>query len=193
MNTPLSYPTGRLAVPVDDTDHIRGPAEASVTLVEYGDYQCPYCGEAFPQVQEVMRLRPGIVRLAYRHFPLTNVHPYAEMAAEVAEAAATRRRFWDMHDWLFTHQRSLDVESLLVGAKSLDLDTGAIGEELTEQRYMAWIRRDFVGGIHSGVNGTPTFFINDLRHDGGYSAPELLAAVDEAAAAWPTGPSDPEV
>lgn len=190
MSTPLSYTSGRLATPVGNNDHIRGRAEASVTLVEYGDYQCPYCGRAYPEVEEVLRQRPTTVRLAYRHFPLTNVHPMAEMAAEVAEAAGVRRRYWEMHDWLFSHQRQLEPESMLLAAKGLGLDADEVRQEVAEQRYMDRIRRDFVGGVRSGVNGTPTFFINDVRHDGGYSAPELLAAVDEAAAAWPTGKPD---
>jgi len=192
MSTPLSYATARLAIPVDATDHIRGKAEAPVTLVEYGDYQCPYCGMAYPAVEEVLRLRPDTVRLAYRHFPLTNVHPYSELAAEVAEAAGARRRFWDMHDWLFTHQQLIEPVTLVRAAGGMGLDVGTVQRELDEQRYMNEIRRDFVGGVRSGVNGTPGFFINDVRHDGGYSTDELLAAVDEAAAAWPTGNPHPE-
>src|ERR1700738_177738 len=100
MSTPLSYQTGRLSVPVGENDHIRGPLDASVTLVEYGDFECPYCGMAYPAVEEVLQKRPNTVRLAYRHFPITNVHPHAELAAETAEAAGVRGRFWDMHDWL---------------------------------------------------------------------------------------------
>jgi len=186
MTTPLSDGGGRLAVPVDDHDHIRGPLDASVTVVEYGDYQCPYCGRAYPVVEEVLRKRPRTVRLVYRHFPLTNVHPFAESAAEVAEAAAALDRFWPMHAWLFENQRLIEPDSLLHGAQRVGLDPGVVLKELNERQYSDRIRADFVGGIHSGVNGTPTFFINDLRHDGGYSEADLLAAVDEAAAAWPT-------
>jgi protein-disulfide isomerase len=192
MNTPLSYTTGRLVTPVEDTDHIRGKAEASVTLTEYGDYQCPYCGMAYPAVQEVLRQRPSTVRLAYRHFPLTNVHPHAEMAAEVAEAAGARRRFWDMHDWLFSNQQLIEPGSVLRTAGDFGLDVASVRREVDEHVYLDRIRRDFVGGVRSGVNGTPSFFINDVRHEGGYSFDELLAAVDEAAAAWPTGKPHPE-
>jgi protein-disulfide isomerase len=191
MSTPLGYATARLAVPVDDDDHLRGVADASVTLVEYGDYQCPYCGMAHSAVQELLRLRPSTVRLVYRHFPLTNVHPFAELAAEVAEAAAARQRLWDMHDWLFDHQQLIEPASMLLGVQGLGLDVESVERELTEHTYLDRIRRDFVGGIRSGVNGTPTFFVNEVRHDGGYSVPELLAAVDEAAAAWPTGNQHP--
>ena len=191
MSTPLSYTASRLATPVDANDHIRGRAEASVTMVEYGDYQCPYCGMAYPAVEELLRLRPGTVRLAYRHFPLTNVHPNAELAAEVAEAAGARRRYWEMHDWLFTHQQLIEPGSLLRAAQGLGLDAESVRREVAEHKYMDRIRRDFVGGVRSGVNGTPTFFINDIRHDGGYTTDELLTAVDEAAVAWPTGNPDP--
>jgi protein-disulfide isomerase len=187
MSTPLGYATGRLAVPVDDTDHVRGATDASVTVVEYGDYQCPFCGMAHPAVQELLRLRPSTVRLVYRHFPLTNVHPYAEVAAEFAEAAGARQQFWPMHDWLFENQELIEPQSLLRAAEGLGLNVESVEREVTEDRYLDRIRRDFVGGVRSGVNGTPTFFVNDVRHDLGYSLPELLAAVDEAAAAWPTG------
>jgi protein-disulfide isomerase len=187
MSTPLSYQTGRLSVPVGENDHIRGPLDASVTLVEYGDFECPYCGMAYPAVEEVLQKRPNTVRLAYRHFPITNVHPQAELAAETAEAAGVRGRFWDMHDWLFENQQLIAGDTLLLGAEKLGLDGEAIGQELAEHRYADKVRRDFVGGVHSGVNGTPTFFVNDVRHDGGYGAADLIAAVDEAAAAWPTG------
>src|SRR4051812_34785038 len=99
MTTPFRVTTGRLAAPVTDDDHIRGPATAPVTLVEYGDYQCPYCGMAHPITQELLRERPNLVRFVFRHFPLTNVHPFAEVAAETAEAAGAHQRFWQMHDW----------------------------------------------------------------------------------------------
>jgi protein-disulfide isomerase len=186
MTTPLGYATGRLAVPVDDSDHVRGAADASVTVVEYGDYQCPFCGRAHPAVRELLRLRPSTVRLVYRHFPLTNVHPYAEVAAEFAEAAGARQQFWPMHDWLFENQELIEPRSLLRAAEAFGLDVESVEREVTDDRYLDRIRRDFVGGVRSGVNGTPTFFVNGVRHDLGYSVPELLAAVDEAAAAWPT-------
>src|SRR5215472_10135291 len=104
MTTPLRVMTGRLSVPINEQDHIRGPVQAPVTLLEYGDYQCPYCANAHPIVQSLLRRRSDTVRFAFRHFPLTNVHPYAEIAAETVEAAAVRDRYWQMHDWLFEHQ-----------------------------------------------------------------------------------------
>jgi len=182
MTTPLSTAGGMLVVPINDTDHVAGPRDAPVTLVEYGDYQCPYCGAAHPIVRELLRQRHDVLRFAYRHFPLTNVHPYAEMAAEVAEAAGARGQFWPVHDWLFEHQDRLDPRYLLAGLAGLGLDAEAIADEVSRHRYLSKVRSDFVGGVHSGVNGTPTFFVNGFRLDGGYSIPELTFAVDEAAA-----------
>jgi protein-disulfide isomerase len=132
-------------------------------------------------VQELLRLRPTTVRFAYRHFPLTNIHPYTEVAAEAAEAAGRRRRFWQMHDWLFDHQDQFDPIHLAAGLEEVGLPVDEIIAELNDHMYLDRIRRDFVGGARSGVNGTPTFFVNGVRHDGGYSLPELLAAVDAAA------------
>jgi protein-disulfide isomerase len=148
-----------------------------VTLVEYGDYQCPYCAEAQPIVREVLRLRPDRVRFAFRHFPLTNAHQYAEPAAE---AAQVRGRFWPMHDWLLEHQDEVGPAYLRRGAEQVDLPADEVTREVDEHRYLNRVRRDFVSGIRSGVHGTPTFFVNDVRHDGGHSLPDLLAAVDEA-------------
>jgi protein-disulfide isomerase len=181
MTTPFRTTTGRLAAPVTDEDHIRGPATAPVTLVEYGDYQCPYCGMAHPIVQELLRERPDVVRFVFRHFPLTNVHPFAEVAAETAEAAGARQRFWQMHDWLFEHQDQFDPVHLAAGVEEVGLPVDEVIQEVNDHIYLDRIRRDFVSGARSGVNGTPTFFINGLRHDGGYALPELLAAVDQAA------------
>jgi protein-disulfide isomerase len=181
MTTPLHMVGGRLVAPVNENDHVIGSPTAPVTLVEYGDFQCPFCGAAHPIVQEVLRRRQAVVRFVYRHFPLTNVHPYAESTAEAAEAASVRGRFWPVHDWLFEHQDRIDPRSLAAGLDDLGLDGPVIGAEAASHRYLSRVRSDFVGGVHSGVNGTPTFFINGHRHDGGYSSAELLRAVDEAA------------
>ncbi|MFI5913356.1 DsbA family protein [Dactylosporangium sp. NPDC051541] len=172
----------RLVVPVTDRDHTIGPGDAPVTLVEYGDYQCPYCVMAYPVVGELLRRRQGTVRFAYRHFPLTNVHPFAEMAAEAAEAAGAQRRFWPMHDWLFEHQDELDAATIVTAAEALGLDGEAIAEAIRGHRYLERVRSDFIGGVRSGVNGTPAFLVNAVRHGGGYSVDELEFAVDEAAA-----------
>jgi protein-disulfide isomerase len=178
--TPFQIDTGRLVVPVSDGDHSLGPDGAPVVLVEYGDYQCPYCGMAHPIVQQLLAQRPETVRLVFRNFPLTDVHPYAELAAEFAEAAGSLGRFWYAHDWLFTHQNDLGPEGLNAAARTLD-PSGRITEEVAQRAYADRIRHDFIGGVRSGVNGTPTFYINGFRHDGGYSLPELLSAVDKAA------------
>lgn len=181
MTTPLGYATGRLTVSVTEEDHIRGDTEAPVTLVEYGDYQCPFCARAHPILLELLRLRPSTVRLVFRHFPLTNVHPYAETAAEMAEAAGARRRFWAFHDWLFSHQDEIEPASLATAVVTQGMDIEAVAKEVAEHVYLERIRRDFVSGVRSGVNGTPTFYVNGLRHEGGYSLAELLAEVDDAA------------
>jgi protein-disulfide isomerase len=179
--TPLETATSHLRQPLTDDDHVLGAPQAPVTLVEYGDYQCPFCGAAYPIVNELLRLRPDTARLVYRHFPLTNVHQYAETAAELAEAAAARGRFWPMHDWLFTHQDELDPPHLVVGVDRVGLPAEEVGQELNAHVYRDRVQRDFVGGVRSGVNGTPTFFVNGIRHDQGYQLPSLLAAVDAAA------------
>jgi protein-disulfide isomerase len=183
MTTPFTITTGRLVAPVTDEDHVLGPATAPVTLVEYGDYQCPYCAIAHPIVQELLRERPDPVRYVYRHFPLTNVHPYAEVAAETAEDAGRHRRFWRMHDWLFTHQDQLDPVRLVAGLDEVGLPVDEVVRNVNDHVHSDRIRRDFVSGARSGVNGTPTFFVNGVRHGAGYSLPELLAAVDGATSA----------
>jgi len=181
MTTPLQVTTARLGVPVTDADHARGPVDAPVTIVEYADFQCRYCGSAHTNLAEVLRQRAETVRLVYRHFPIANVHPYAESAAEAAEAAARRGRFWEMHDWLYDHQDQLDPVHLSLGVEQLGLPADEIGAEVGRQAHADRIRRDFVGGIRSGVTATPTLFVNDVRHDGGYDLVDLLAAVDAAA------------
>jgi protein-disulfide isomerase len=181
VSTPLQVTVSRLRVPVSDDDHVRGAAEAAVTVVEYGDFQCPHCGAAYPNLQEVLRQRANVVRLVFRHFPITNVHPYAESAAETAEAAGARDQFWAMHDWLFEHQDQLDPVHLSLGVQQIGLPVDAVAEEVQGHRHLDRVRRDFVGGIRSGVNRTPTFFVNGIRHDGPYALPDLLAAVDLAA------------
>ena len=180
MTTPLRVTTGRLSVPVTGRDHIRGPVSAPVTLLEYGDYQCRYCADAHPAVRDLLEQRPDGVRFVFRHFPLTNVHACAELAAETVEAAACRDRFWQMHDWLFEHREAFEPGHVGVAAQQLGLPPDAIDREVEEHLYLDRIQRDFAGGIRSGVGGTPTFYVNDSRHDGGYTLPELLAAVDAA-------------
>jgi protein-disulfide isomerase len=180
MTTPLQVTTARLRIPVTEVDHARGPTEAPVTLVEYGDFQCRFCGAAHANLTELLRQRADQVRVVYRHFPIANVHPYAESAAEAAEAAGRRGRYWEMHDWLYEHQDQLDPVHLSLGVEQLGLPPDEIDAEVKGHAHADRVRRDFVGGIRSGVTGTPTLFVNEVRHDGGYDLADLLAAVDAA-------------
>jgi protein-disulfide isomerase len=172
----------RLTLPVSDQDHAAGPADAPVTLLEYGDYECPYCGQAFPIVEEVRRRLGDRLRFVFRHFPLTQLHTHAEHAAEVAEAAAAQGKFWEMHDWLFRHQDSLDDEILLQGARHVGLDVARVGRELADGTHRDRVHEDVATGIRSGVNGTPTFYINGVRHDDSFDLETLLAALDGSVA-----------
>ncbi|NGM15507.1 thioredoxin domain-containing protein [Verrucosispora sp. WMMA2044] len=181
MTTPLQV-TARLRTPVTEHDHIRGPHSAPVTIVQYGDFQCPFCGLAHANLTEVLRQRADTVRHVYRHFPITNVHPYAERAAEAAEAAGRRGRFWQMHDWLYDHQDQLDPVHLTLGVEQLGLPVDEVEAEIGRHAHGDRIRHDFVGAIRSGVDATPTLFVNDIRHDADFAPATLLAAVDAAAA-----------
>ena len=174
---------GRLLVPVEESDHSMGPETAPVTLVEYGDYQCPACGEAYPIVKEMLDRFGRRVRFVFRNFPLVSVHPHAERAAEAAEAAAAQGRFWAMHDLLFENQEALGGDDLVGYASALGLDGSRFVPELTEHVHAARVRADFMGGVRSGVNGTPTFFINEARHDGPFDLDSLLEAVEVEIAA----------
>jgi protein-disulfide isomerase len=176
-----TYFQGRLTLPVSARDHIRGPATAPVTLVEYGDYQCPYCGEANSIIEEIQRRLGSGLRFVFRNFPLTEVHPYAEHAAEVAEAADAYGKFWEMHDALYAHQDALDDHHLAAYGASLGVAPAEIHKALSGHAYMDRIREDFLSGVRSGVNGTPTFFVNGMRHDGSFDFDSLLAAIAAAA------------
>jgi len=176
-----SMAVSRLVLPVSERDHLRGPAAAPVTLVEYGDYECPYCGQAYYAVKELERLLGENLRFVFRNFPLTTVHPHAELAAEAAEAAAAQGRFWEMHNQLFENQQALEGEDLAGYADLIGLDLPRFIRELTEHRYAGRVREDFLSGVRSGVNGTPTFFINGVRHNGSFDLDSLLAAIEGAA------------
>jgi protein-disulfide isomerase len=171
----------RLTQPVSERDHMQGPESARVTLVEYGDYECPYCGAAYPIVKEVQRRLGDRLRFVFRNFPLGNMHPHAEHAAEAAEAAAAQGRFWEMHDELYEHQQALDDEHLEGYAGAVGLDVERFDREIEDQMYASRVREDFMSGVRSGVNGTPTFFINGRRHDDSYDLETLLAAIEAAA------------
>ena len=173
--------TAQLTPPVSKRDHTVGPASAAITLVEYGDYECPHCGAAHPIVKEIRRRLGNGLRFAFRHFPLSRIHPHAERAAEAAEAAGAQRKFWQMHDQLFEHQDALDDESLLVYAAAIGLDVDEFTREMLLGVHAPRVREDFLSGVRSGVNGTPTFFVNGHRHDGSYDLQTLMAAITEAA------------
>ena len=172
-----------LVTPVSSDDHAQGEASAPVTLVEYGDYECPYCGEAYPVVKALQRHFGKRLRFVYRNFPLTQAHPHAEPAAEVAEAAAAQGQFWAMHDAIFEHQSALDQSDLLRYAEEAGLDVDAIAEALAAHTYASRVRRDFLGGVRSGVNGTPSFFINGDKYEGDYNVPSMTAAIEQELAA----------
>ena len=163
-----------LAEPVDpDRDHIRGPAGAPLTLVEYGDFECPFCGKATGVVRELRERFGDELRYVFRHLPLTDVHGYAEVAAEAAEAAAAQGRFWEMHDTLFAHQGELELEDLAGYAAELGLDVERFVRELQEGVHAQRVRDDVIGAEASGARGTPTFFIGERRHVGPYDAEAL--------------------
>lgn len=168
----------RLSVPVSAKDHIQGDPKAPVTLVEYGDYQCPSCGQAYPIVKRLQKHFGKRMSFVFRNFPLTQIHPYAEPAAETAEFAAAHHKFWEMHDLLYENQESLDDGLLLQLSQQLNLDPNALAEALESKQLEPRVRADFSSGVRSGVNGTPTFFINGQRHDGSYDYASMVEAID---------------
>jgi protein-disulfide isomerase len=175
-------PLTDLYIEVDsERDHVRGPIEAPVTVVEYGDFECPYCGRAEPVVRELLR-EFGDVRYVWRHLPLVDVHPRAQIAAEAAEAAADQDAFWEMHDLLLTHQDALRPDDLMRYAAQLGLDVDRFTNDLGEHVGAARIAEDVDSADLSGVSGTPTFFINSRRHYGAYDIATLSAAVRAAGA-----------
>jgi protein-disulfide isomerase len=140
-----------------------------VTLVEYGDFECPHCGMAYPIVQSIQRKLGDRLRVVYRHFPLKEAHPHAQHAAEAAEAAAAQGAFWEMHDALFERQHALEDEDLARYARELGLDAARVARELEAGTHARAVRDDFRSGVRSGVNGTPTFFVNGERYDGAWA------------------------
>jgi len=157
MSEPLTQPVG-------DADHVAGPADAPVTLVEYGDFECPSCRKAWPMVKEFQRRLGTNLRFVFRHFPLTKLHPNAEHAAEAAEAASTQGAFWQMYDRLFERQFALEDDNLIEYASELGLDADRVRVALEGGTYRARVKADVLSGLKSGVTGTPTFFINGERY-----------------------------
>jgi protein-disulfide isomerase len=167
-----------LTRPVSARDHAEGPAGAPLTLVEYGDYQCPYCGAAYPVVKRVQKTLGKKLRFVFRNFPLTQAHPYALIAAEAAEAAALQGRFWEMHDLLYEQQSFLEPDIIPSWAERIGLDLDKFRSDIRKDVVERRLQEDRQSGIRSGVNGTPTFFINGTRYDGSPDYGSLLAALE---------------
>ncbi len=165
----------RLHPPLGPGDHVQGPADARITLAEYGDYECPYCGEAYPIVKGLQRELGGDLRFAFRNFPLAQAHPNATRAAQAAEAAGLQHKFWEMHDLLYENQDKLDDRHLRQHAHRLALDLDRFDRDIDSAGVVAKVRSDFLSGARSGVNGTPTFFVNGERYDGNWASREFLA------------------
>ena len=160
------------------TDHGEGSAHAPVTLVEYGDYECPHCGRAYPIVKAIQQAMGDSLRFVFRNFPLAEIHPHASTAAQAAEAAASVSlgAFWAMHDALFEHQSHLDVASLLKYAAAAGVDPDAVSHAVSKGTFVERVNSDFMSGVRSGVNGTPTFFVNGQRYDGEWWNAEAFLA-----------------
>lgn len=176
-----------LADPVDpEIDHIRGPDDAPVTLVEYGDFECPYCGQAEPAIRSLLREFGADLRFVFRHLPLDDVHENAPRAAEASEIAAAHGKFWEMYDLLFGHQDALTAQDLVEHANTLGLDRELVAEDIRKRRFLPRVTRDIDSADRSGVSGTPTFFVNGRRHHGAYDIDTLAGLVRAALAEQPT-------
>src|SRR5215208_1893168 len=155
-----------LTVPVNiGSDHIRGSIDAPITIVEYGDYECPYTGMAYPVIKDIMKQFGDQIYFVFRNFPLNDIHPHAQHAAEASEAAAAQDKFWQMHDYLFEHQKALDDHHLLEYAEKVELDIDKFKKEMSGHIYAPLINKSLKNGIDSGVEGTPTFFVNGVRYE----------------------------
>jgi protein-disulfide isomerase len=175
----------QLTVPVSERDHATGPVSAPLVLVEYGDYECPHCRDAYPVVKQLRDAFGDALTFVYRNFPLTSLHAHAQRAAETAEWAALSGKFWPMHDHLFEHARRLDDKGLLAAAAALGLDPHGLQQAWDSHALIPQVKGDFLGGLKSGVTGTPKFFINGRRHDGLSTAEALREALAAALAAAP--------
>jgi protein-disulfide isomerase len=169
-----------LSEPVGPDDHAQGADTAPVTLLEYGDYQCSYCGEAYPVLKEVQAKMGKALRFVFRNFPITSIHPQAFIAAEAAEAAAGQGKFWQMHDKLYENQFDLSAESIVIYAEQVGLDMDRFIKEVNDQTYTKRIKADFQSGVMSGVNGTPSLFINGERYDGDRDTASIVRALKAA-------------
>jgi len=169
-----------LAMPIDQNDHTLGPASAIVTLVEYGDFECPSCGQAYPAVNMLLKHFEGRVRFVFRQFPLREVHSHAALAAEAAEAAAAQQQFWPMHNLLFEHQHHLKAASLRQYAGQAGLDLNRYDHEMSDHVYLQRVQEHIESGTRSGVRGTPAFFVNGVLQDSSFGFQPLQTAIDAA-------------
>ena len=170
----------KLSIPVNEDDHVQGNPTAGCSLVEYGDYECPYCGAAYPIVKRLQNHFGKRLSFVFRNFPLARIHPWAESAAEVAEFAGVHHKFWEMHDLLFENQLRMDQALFLNLADDLNLSTSQLQTAIANHTYRARVRADFAGGARSGVNGTPTFFVNGWRHNGSFDFDSLSESIEQA-------------
>jgi len=170
-------PKSQITLPNAKRDHVQGRIDAPIALVEYGDYQCPYCGQAYPVIKTVQERLGDRLCFVFRNFPLVNSHPHAQHAAEAAEAAGAQGKFWEMHDALFENQDALEDEALAQYAEALGLDARRLMSEVLDGAHAARVREDFRSGARGGVNGTPTFFINGVRYEGAPEAEAMVAAL----------------
>jgi len=176
-----------LTIPVsDERDHIQGPPDAPVTLVEYGDYECPYCGAAYPIIKEIQARMGDRLRFVFRNFPITTSHPHSQQAAEAAEAASAQGKFWEMHDLLFENQAHLTLPHLRGYAARLALDMARFDAELSDHVYLQRVREHVQSGRESGVRSTPGFFVNSRIQDVSFGHHLLLEAVGAALKRQPT-------
>jgi len=164
----------QLTLSINSKDHILGNPNATLELIEYGDYECPFCGRAYPILKDIKQKLDGDIKFVFRNFPLSKIHPHAFMAAVATEAAARQGKFWEMHDIVFENQRSLDEENILRFASLLGLDTDRFREDLQDKLLVEKVEKDFESGLRSGVNRTPSFFINGEKFEGDWATGELL-------------------
>jgi protein-disulfide isomerase len=170
--------TDALTPPLGPDDHVDGPEDAPLVLVMYGDFQCPFCTAAQPILRRVRDRLAGRLRFAFRQFPRREIHPDAERAAQASEAAAAQGAFWEMHDAFYGLRGQLGAADIVAAAERIGLDAGRIRDELEAGTYAAAVQADLDGGEAGGVTGTPTFFVNGVRHQGAYDAQSLIAALE---------------
>jgi len=166
--------TNDLTIPVNEKDHIQGSTDAPLVVVEYGDFECSYCGAAYPIIKKLQQELGDDLCLVFRSFPLSQVHPHALHAADAAEIADSQGKFWEYHDLLYEHQHSLDDAVLVHHATSLGLDGAAFKRSLQQGEFKDKVQQSFMGGVESGVNGTPSFFVNGSRYDGDWEYEPFL-------------------